>query len=771
MLTLIRPHASHRYLALPVLGGVIDRFTTWSAQQGFALGTIRNQLKHARQIDAFMGRLGVTDPGQLTRNELNATWEHYHHNSPAIAGTVRQFTRFLKSIYCWEPPSPPPTTVISTIVDRYADHLRGVRGLCSTTIHSHCRTVHEFLNQIGLADHDDALDALRSSQIDDFLCCCAKRLNRYTIQHEVAHLRGFLRFQFEQGALTRPLHTMIDTVRVYRLEQLPRSLPWETVKELLDSIDCSSAYGLRDYTIFFLIATYGLRACEIAALSLDDIDWRTHTLLITQRKTARQLLLPLTDDVAAALIEYLRRARPSSPWRQLFLRVRAPSGPLKPTAVTEAFQLRAKLSGLPIPFHGAHCLRHSCAVNLLRRGVSTKSIGDLLGHRSAESTTVYLRLATEDLRGVALEAPQIQPDEQPAMMTTMGRRGGARTETIPQGALQSGLAGQIQSYLDLMRSLGRRYTLEAWTLGDLDAFLAETNPQADGVTAEIFRVWQNRLRHLSATVRRSRMLHVRRFCLYCRRRQAQAFVPDLQTFPQNDPKPIPCIVSAGRMARVIEAARGLPVGNHNPLRGATMALALMLLYTCGLRRGELLRLRLENYDALQRTLRIEATKFHKSRIIPLSISVANEMVAYLSARRRAALPMSAESALIWNGRVGPEGRSYTPEGLHGTWKILCAEQGVTTNDGRIPRLHDLRHSFAIEVLQHWNQQGLDVQARLPLLATYMGHASIASTHYYLTFTPAIAGAASEQFHRAFGAVLAARSSAAAALNARLGGAS
>jgi integrase/recombinase XerD len=105
-------------------------------------------------------------------------------------------------------------------------------------------------------------------------------------------------------------------------------------------------------------------------------------------------------------VRYLRHGRPSSPWREVFLRVRAPAGILKPTAVGEAFQKWVRRSGLPIPFHGPHCLRHSYAVHLLRQGVALKTLGDLLGHRLAESTCVYLRLATDDLRGVALAVPR-----------------------------------------------------------------------------------------------------------------------------------------------------------------------------------------------------------------------------------------------------------------------------------------------------------------------------------------------------------------------------
>ncbi len=111
--------------------------------------------------------------------------------------------------------------------------------------------------------------------------------------------------------------------------------------------------------MFFLIATYGLRASEVVALTLDDIHWRSGRIRVPQTKTRSALELPLTDGVAPVLIDYLRQIQPPAGFRQLFLRMRAPIGALKPTAVTEAFQAWSRRSGLGIPFPGAHCLRTS----------------------------------------------------------------------------------------------------------------------------------------------------------------------------------------------------------------------------------------------------------------------------------------------------------------------------------------------------------------------------------------------------------------------------
>ena len=157
--------------------------------------------------------------------------------------------------------------------------------------------------------------------------------------------------------------------------------------------------------MFSLMTTYGLRACDVVALTLDDIHWRRGPICVRQSKTGKPLELPLTDDVSLAIQDYLKQVPRGKACRQVFLRQRAPQGILKPTAVIEAFQAWSRRSGLEIPYKGAHCIRHSYALHLMRQGVALKTIGDLLGHRSPESTTAYLRLATEDLRRVALPMP------------------------------------------------------------------------------------------------------------------------------------------------------------------------------------------------------------------------------------------------------------------------------------------------------------------------------------------------------------------------------
>jgi site-specific recombinase XerD len=320
-----------------------------------------------------------------------------------LAAVVRSLARFFsaKGLLVLAPSTPQEELVAEYV--RYLDHVRGLAK--STQVH-HAATAGEMLAFAGFEGDSAQLYSIGPRDIEAFLQKVGVRVSRASLQHSVGYLRSFLRYLIGRGLVVNGLDTQIDTPRLYRGECLPRSLSWEVVRAFLAAIDRSTPMGKRDYGMFLLIATYGLRTCEVAALQLDDIHWRAKQLHVARSKTKTPLLLPLTEEVGASVVDYLRDARPDLSHREVFLRVRAPAGPLRPTAVTEAFQGWVRRSGLPIPYQGPHCLRHSLAVHLLRQGAALKTIGDLLGHRSIESTCVYLRLHVEDLRDVALGLPQ-----------------------------------------------------------------------------------------------------------------------------------------------------------------------------------------------------------------------------------------------------------------------------------------------------------------------------------------------------------------------------
>lgn len=193
-----------------------------------------------------------------------------------------------------------------------------------------------------------------------------------------------------------------------------------------------------------------------------------------------------------------------------------------------------------------------------------------------------------------------------------------------------------------------------------------------------------------------------------------------------------------------------PVSN-SPLLPAVARLAVVILFTAGLRRGELVRLRLADVDAQSGLMRITASKFHKSRLVPLSPDAAAVLRSYL--RLRLAEPFDAKPSapLLCSGKKG--GRRYSNGGLSQLVRRLIIKADVHDSQGRRPRVHDLRHSFAVQALLRWYREGADVQVHLPRLAMYMGHVSIVSTAHYLHFVPAMQELASGRFQKAFGSVI------------------
>jgi integrase/recombinase XerD len=417
MLLQLYPRVHRRFSSLPVFGPVVENFGTWLLKQGYSTDCIREHFCCMRRIARLLHKRGVGSVAELTRAKLLACAPAQRLDDRRLAASVRLLEGYFESetsLFCAQ-----SLSRIDRRIAEYATYLDEVRGLAASTVAGHCATAAAFLTDIDYELSPERLHALTPRDIEAFVRRSGGRLKRSSLQGMVAHIRTFLKFAATSGEAPTGLDSQIDTPRVYREEKLPKSLPWATVQALLQAIDRTTPSGMRDYAISLLIATYGLRACDVVALTLDDVAWRARRIRIQQRKTGRLLWLPLTDEVATALLEYLRRGRPHlgvrqfrrgfqrhhPDFREIFLRCVTPAGALRSTAIAEAFQKWSRRSGLKIASQGVHCIRHSYALHLLRSGLPLKTIGDLLGHRTLESTCVYLRLATDDLRDVPLNLP------------------------------------------------------------------------------------------------------------------------------------------------------------------------------------------------------------------------------------------------------------------------------------------------------------------------------------------------------------------------------
>lgn len=284
----------------------------------------------------------------------------------------------------------------------YLDFLRQHRGLGEATIGQHALHAGRFLRYLG--GGAATMRELTSSELDGFVVECGRWMSRRSIGRVSAALRGFLRYLYLAGQIDRDLVSAVATPRVYRLETVPRSLPWAAVRTLLATPDRATAAGRRDHAILVLLAVYGLRAGEVAALTLDDIDWRGSELRIPRAKGGAASWYPLHPDAGAAVADYLRRGRPVSACRQVFLTLSAPARPFaRSSGISNVVARHLQRARIAAPHWGAHTLRHSRAVQLLGAGFSLTAIGDLFGHGHPQSTFVYAKAALEDLRAVGLE--------------------------------------------------------------------------------------------------------------------------------------------------------------------------------------------------------------------------------------------------------------------------------------------------------------------------------------------------------------------------------
>ena len=305
-------------------------------------------------------------------------------------------------------------------------------------------------------------------------------------------------------------------------------------------------------------------------------------------------------------------------------------------------------------------------------------------------------------------------------------------------------------WLKHQRSLGRGYDGEQWILEHLRGFLSTTNNT--DLDQAGFDLWCNSFRHLSTTTRRGRQLAVRKFCRFRQRTEPGCFVPDPLYFVRLLPYRRPVIVEPEQVARLLSAADKLAATANSPLLPAVMRMAVILLYTAGLRRGELVRLTLDDVEARTGLLRIRASKFHKSRLVPLSPDASDALRVYLRQRLATPFDPAACTPLLCCGSRCHHG--YTGAGLADAINRLFVVADIKDNEGRRPRVHDMRHSFAVQALIRWYRDGADVQSNLPRLAMFMGHVSIVSTAHYLHFVPTMRNLASERFEAAFGDVVA-----------------
>jgi integrase/recombinase XerD len=296
------------------------------------------------------------------------------------------------------PVCPVPVAAVEVLLGRYGGYLARERGLAASTIRYYLDGARGFL-----AGREDRLADLTAADVSGFIAAECGRRGTGSAKVLVTALRSLLRFLVLEGLVAPGLQGAVPPVAGWRGGGLPRALPDGEVAALLASCDQDSATGRRDFAVLVLLSRLGLRACEVAALELDDIGWRAGTVTV-RGKGRRDEQLPLPADAGKALACYLSDGRAAGNLsRRVFLASRAPGGGLSAGAVGSIVRYACGRAGIPPA--GAHRLRHSAATGMLRAGAPLAEIGQVLRHRSASTTAIYAKVDYEALGQLAMPWP------------------------------------------------------------------------------------------------------------------------------------------------------------------------------------------------------------------------------------------------------------------------------------------------------------------------------------------------------------------------------
>jgi integrase/recombinase XerD len=297
---------------------------------------------------------------------------------------------------------------LDTLVEAYKEHQRRTRGLRDQTLHGYERLVRLLVRG---ALGDDPIDPTRisPSKVMEFVGSMRGRFSPRSMKAVRTALRSFFRFLCVQGLGDKRLEAAIPAVAHWRLSTLPRCLSELQLAQVLASLDPSTPCGHRNRAIVLCLSTLGLRPGEVADLCLEDIDWRTGTIQLRTRKTRRGAVLPLPCEAGRAIVAYLRKERPATHQRRVFVQHLGPrrGEPISSHAVSAIVISALRRTSIEAPLAGAYVFRHTLASRMVQRGASLKEVADFLGHRCLDTATIYAKLDLPALREVALPWPEL----------------------------------------------------------------------------------------------------------------------------------------------------------------------------------------------------------------------------------------------------------------------------------------------------------------------------------------------------------------------------
>ena len=388
------------------LGPYLDLYAKRLIEAGFARESMRRRLWAAAHLSQHLERLEVSTQ-QLDEEGLASFLSvrtRYGQSYRTDAAAVRDMLALLREVGACPPP---PTATLSPDEETIADfhqYLIRERGLADRTIERHLRVAHLLDRWRG--DRLSRWATLTPADIMDFVAKHMRGLSRGHASNVCDSLRAFIRYLRYRGELTADLVGAIPRVGQWKLSTLPPSLDPNEVQRVLDHCDRNTAQGRRDYAILVTLARLGLRACEVTALTLDDIDWHAGLLRLRRTKSGGSATLPLPKQVGQAIADYLQHGRPRTECRALFLRQPAPHQGLRcSSSIGYIVRSAIRRAHVQAPRGAAHLFRHGLAAQMLRNGASLRLIGELLRHQHPDTTRIYAKVDLAALRQLALPWP------------------------------------------------------------------------------------------------------------------------------------------------------------------------------------------------------------------------------------------------------------------------------------------------------------------------------------------------------------------------------
>jgi integrase/recombinase XerD len=395
------------------ISGAIDQYVTWLAKQEFSWKTVTRRIPLLVSFGDYARAQGATAWADLPAHvdSFVASWLKNRVQGQKSSQALKKIDRDLHNLILQmlrliipelggpKRPSKPENPFQQWAPDFFV-YLREEKGLREATIHLYTYSLRQFasyLESIGVTD----LKHLSPPVLSGFVTELGQRVGRATTRDACGRVRVLLRYLFRQRALPQDLSSVVENPHTYRLSNIPRSITWDEVRRMLEAVDKRTTRGKRDYAILLLLVTYGLRAREVAAITLDDIDWKNDRLQIPDRKAQHSTRYPLSPIVGEAVLDYLKSGRPETTDRHLFFRVCAPRTPLTHAAISSTASHYLHKAGIAVARPGSHTLRHTCVQRLVEANFSLKLIGDYVGHRVPASTQIYSKVDVEALREVA----------------------------------------------------------------------------------------------------------------------------------------------------------------------------------------------------------------------------------------------------------------------------------------------------------------------------------------------------------------------------------